>query len=678
MDIQSISEVYRINAIYDYLRGIYNRHYIHAMAQLASDSGISGSISLPLSCHNRCGGKIIYLLARYIPLVPFTVGVIQSARTSAFFSLKACIALDNTLTSTPSVQRITTSVLDYLSSTVGQALIIASSDFTLSFCIYALLGAKKRFLLLVGPAYLGFCVPVFILLILQLVIEGTGAVPPTDRVRLAELEAPCTWVWPNSVKRLNAISYLYLSSVIVNTILGTAVIVARYRRQTNSLLNSIRRDGGTYFLAACLLRFIFTLFTAIGHSGSVADTPDNIFTVLGGIFLSIDLVVALVLSTGMLLNMRKIDDPGTRAIVSSIIFASAYDEPAEEDFGKQVLGLEQDPFCAEMTAQTGLDAYRASTTSDVQTIDIELNQFLTSRTTVATAVAYVYHCLTTIDVEVSMIWAKKWTIGKATYLAVRYVPLIPFAGVVVKSSRTPAFLSFGTCVGLNNTFAVGGALAVACSEFSLSFCIYALFGAKRKSLCLVGFVYLGFTVPVFVLLGLQILNEGSLELEFYRVRLAMLEGPCPIGWAESMDRLATITYLYLAGSVVNAALGMIVVVRRYRRQANSLLNSIRRDGGTYFFASCLLRFIYTLFTAIGNSVNASGSADDVFSLLGNVVLCIDLVAAPILSTGMLLNMRKIDDPGTKPIISSLMFARADNEPEDSEDGSMPEEDSQAL
>ncbi|KAJ3539697.1 hypothetical protein NMY22_g4620 [Coprinellus aureogranulatus] len=200
MDIQSISEVYRINAIYDYLRGIYNRHYIRVMAQLASDSGISSSISIPLSRHNRCGGKMIYLLARYIPLVPFTVGVTQSARTSAFFSLKACIALDNTLT-------------------IGQALIIASSDFTLSFCIYALLGAKKRFLLLVGPAYLGFCVPVFILLILQLsahpaLTPGTGAVPPTDRLRLAELEAPCTWVWPDSVKRLNAISYLYLSSVI--------------------------------------------------------------------------------------------------------------------------------------------------------------------------------------------------------------------------------------------------------------------------------------------------------------------------------------------------------------------------------------------------------------------------------------------------------------------------------
>ncbi|KAJ3524141.1 hypothetical protein NMY22_g11133 [Coprinellus aureogranulatus] len=112
-------------------------------------------------------------------------------------------------------------------------------------------------------------------------------------------------------------SYLSLGFVLATTTAGLVTLVVRYRQQRNGLLSVIRREGGLYLVSSLILK-VFLAVHATPHTNLADD-----YQVLWGLTWILGNIFAL----RMLLLLRKIDDPGTRAVISSI----AFDVTVEED-----------------------------------------------------------------------------------------------------------------------------------------------------------------------------------------------------------------------------------------------------------------------------------------------------------------------------------------------------------
>ncbi|KAJ2935822.1 hypothetical protein H1R20_g1272, partial [Candolleomyces eurysporus] len=140
---------------------------------------------------------------------------------------------------------------------------ITSANASLWLCLHALLGAKRKYLMALIVIFAGFAISCLVLMLFEL--NSWTAVRPMDFVQ--NLGYTCAYSG-TSVKAHAAVAtvaYIRLAWAALSALMGIITLLGRYRKQNDSLINIIRRDGGIYYL---------TVIT-ITLADTVTKTPTN-------------------------------------------------------------------------------------------------------------------------------------------------------------------------------------------------------------------------------------------------------------------------------------------------------------------------------------------------------------------------------------------------------------------
>ncbi|KAF6755198.1 hypothetical protein DFP72DRAFT_1169812 [Ephemerocybe angulata] len=290
--------------------------------------------------------------------------------------------------------------------------------------------------------------------------------------------------------------------------------------------------------------------------------------------------------------------------------------------------------------------------------------FIFEHSTLAASSLYAYHYLLTLDDEVAHIWPQKWTLGKVVFLLARYMPFLRIATDTCLNVRIWASFGEQVCVSLvwlfslsyhfqtvasdgEKTFARASISPVNLTTITAAFllCVYALLGAERIHSTVLLAVYSAFTVAISALLVISLVSSKYVSSQNLSYDAQHNGQACHILFDARVHIYEKISdYLIISGTIVAALLGVLTIVIRYRSQNNSLINVIRRDGGMFYLSALALR-LSTMIIALPN----------IQVHVYNLIYTTQEVALPMLAAGLILNVRKIDDPGTRDRISTLIF-----------------------
>ncbi|KAF6750164.1 hypothetical protein DFP72DRAFT_1173033 [Ephemerocybe angulata] len=161
--------------------------------------------------------------------------------------------------------------------------------------------------------YTGFSITVHTLW-LRYNASASRALPLSQIDR--ELGYACTWLPVSSPEIImgNKIGgFISLAKAILLAALALFIFSVRYRSQTGTLIQTIRRDSGIWIVSFVAIRLgnSLTLVFRIGRPGS--DNLTHVFALLSRIAVP-------VLACRLLLDIRKTEDPIVRTTVSSILF----------------------------------------------------------------------------------------------------------------------------------------------------------------------------------------------------------------------------------------------------------------------------------------------------------------------------------------------------------------------
>ncbi|RXW14040.1 hypothetical protein EST38_g11813 [Candolleomyces aberdarensis] len=200
-----------------------------------------------------------------------------------------------------------------------------AAEAALLLCLYALLGTKRRYLILLAVFFTSYTIVHFALL-LPYTINSSKAIPsfPLDQ----RFGYACNFQMPSKITQNYwiVLRYVNLSRTAITACISIATLIIRYRRQNGSLINVIRRDGGMYYLGTIAIRVTDSVVTTSGFITIL--TEYRIVEVLSH-------VVIPMLVTRLLINMKKIGErremTNTSRIISTLMFARRNQRDLEDD-----------------------------------------------------------------------------------------------------------------------------------------------------------------------------------------------------------------------------------------------------------------------------------------------------------------------------------------------------------
>ncbi|KAF6743296.1 hypothetical protein DFP72DRAFT_1178138 [Ephemerocybe angulata] len=256
---------------------------------------------------------------------------------------------------------------------------------------------------------------------------------------------------------------------------------------------------------------------------------------------------------------------------------------------------------------------------------------------------------TTKTQDIPAVWPQRWGTGKILFLLTRYLPILltiqaALAELPVRTTIPPKACE-GLWKGLDATTKAG----IAFSEITLLVCLHALLGAKRRYLACMILVYIGLTLGVYIP-QLDYIREASRavplgELDHELGYACTWKGQVS---ASAIRGKGLAAYVSLATGIYTSTLALVVFYVRYRHQAGSLINIIRRDSGVYIFALTGIRLGNTVIAAFRLRLGRNNMPSAIFSYLSRVIV-------PLLASRLLLNMRTTKDLGLRTYVSTILF-----------------------
>lgn len=193
--------------------------------------------------------------------------------------------------------------------------------------LHALLGAKRKHLLIITTLYTAFMI--FAAIMMALGIADVTAQPPDPP---ASAIFSCMFqqrtILPNTI--------LTWGNVIrEGTVLafGAVVMYRRYREQNDFLIRTIRRDGALYLTTAFVLGVIAA---GMRTPGATSDKY--------AVIMELRAIAYPILANRLLINLRDHPDYSTRTAISAILFEHTIHVPSEhneEEIGGQPVLLEE-------------------------------------------------------------------------------------------------------------------------------------------------------------------------------------------------------------------------------------------------------------------------------------------------------------------------------------------------
>ncbi|KAJ3533327.1 hypothetical protein NMY22_g7379 [Coprinellus aureogranulatus] len=263
---------------------------------------------------------------------------------------------------------------------------------------------------------------------------------------------------------------------------------------------------------------------------------------------------------------------------------------------------------------------------------------------VALAATYIYHCITTAEEEVEHIWSRRISLGSILYLLPRYLPIINYAVAFPNAWKEPGgHYGLKTCTLLHilywGTYNLAISRIYRCLPAVLTLCIYALSGGGKLSGILLSMVYIGFAASI---LGIYVMKvvTGSYDAAFDSLFSALgyvcLREPRDLG---SSNKTGVATgVLWLSWKVGRYVYNCTFRNRSSVSETEPLFDSLNPEG-----RECLLPSDVRSISVLSFS---SGLYKNCFQYL---------FLAPVLSTALLLNLRKAESPTTQAVVSKLVF-----------------------
>ncbi|KAF6753823.1 hypothetical protein DFP72DRAFT_1046359 [Ephemerocybe angulata] len=240
-------------------------------------------------------GKLLFLLTRYLPIFSGSLVFAYGYRSHTIMRPEQCSGL-------------------WWFNHVGGVVCGVLGELVVLLCLYALLGAKRIYLVLLVFSYMALILAVEIPAT-QLSIEVSRALPATQLHD--EFGYACNWEGVYSAAALRgrqAATYLDLAREICVLILAVGVIFVRYRGCRGSLLETIRRDGGVYIVSVTMLR-VGAIVDLVLNSSSTFG-----ISILTFVLSSLEKYVVPTLVCRLLLHMRRTEDQAVLSVVSTIPF----------------------------------------------------------------------------------------------------------------------------------------------------------------------------------------------------------------------------------------------------------------------------------------------------------------------------------------------------------------------
>ncbi|KAF5335800.1 hypothetical protein D9611_009617 [Ephemerocybe angulata] len=243
-------------------------------------------------------GKVLFMVTRYVPLVYIATTLLDGYRVYTVLPPKACSGL-------------------WLGGQIATWIMIWSSEVVLLLCLHALLGARRRYLMMILAVYVGLTIGVHVPRIKWL--EQKSYSPPIGPLDEG-LGYACTWgnaVTPASRRARTLTNYVNLAKSAWMSALTLGVLYVRFRAQRGSLIKIIRRDSAFYTFSLTAIR--------LGNAATAASKPmPGAYNVPNAVFTYLQNMVAPIVACQLLLNMQKTSDPGVRSVVSTILFKPSY------------------------------------------------------------------------------------------------------------------------------------------------------------------------------------------------------------------------------------------------------------------------------------------------------------------------------------------------------------------
>ncbi|TEB20085.1 hypothetical protein FA13DRAFT_1743458 [Coprinellus micaceus] len=232
-------------------------------------------------------GKILFLTARYASILSIISDWATSTPNFADISVVGC------------------QVGLYASNLTGMVSRMAAEG-TLWLCLYALLEGKARYLYLLIVGFLCFTIPAQVLQ--SFYIFSPKAITPSLMDNIVGW--PCNFGPVRHQSYYAIATYLTFTRALLAALVGFVTISIRYRKQDHSLIRVIRREGGMYYISALVLLFAVALVSTPG-----IPVKDK-YSIVG----PLRLVLINVFVERLILRMKNVDDPGTQACISSLMF----------------------------------------------------------------------------------------------------------------------------------------------------------------------------------------------------------------------------------------------------------------------------------------------------------------------------------------------------------------------
>ncbi|KAF6750051.1 hypothetical protein DFP72DRAFT_911676 [Ephemerocybe angulata] len=279
---------------------LYSFYFYHFLTTLAEE--------VSTMWHQKRGtGKMLFFFNRYIPIAGIIQLILLEFRVHTVFTPKGCTAL-------------------WIGTVVTAKATTIVSEVALLLCLHALLGASRRYLVLLLAVYTGLTLGG----IIPQIGHGSEAASalPIDPIDEA-LGYACTWengFTPAATAAYAAAGHVSLAKAVAISALALAIFFVRYRNKTGTLIHIVRRDSGVQILSLTAIRLGGAITAALQLKLGFYNIPvaivDGLITVL-----------VPILSCRLLLNMRKSGDPIVRTIVSTLLFDPPRPgEDSEDDF----------------------------------------------------------------------------------------------------------------------------------------------------------------------------------------------------------------------------------------------------------------------------------------------------------------------------------------------------------
>ncbi|KAF6751855.1 hypothetical protein DFP72DRAFT_906319 [Ephemerocybe angulata] len=177
--------------------------------------------------HQWMAGKILFFVMRYGPLLRIVQMALLETRFYLIFTPKTCSSL-------------------FISSFATHMVYTYATEAALLICIHALLGSKRKYLVLLGIAY---AVPTACILRSQSIWIKEFSRARTIDLLDVELGYSCTWAGALDAQVIQAdrvIKYVSVAKASCTAVLALAVYYKRYRGRTGKLIRS--EISGIYFV----------------------------------------------------------------------------------------------------------------------------------------------------------------------------------------------------------------------------------------------------------------------------------------------------------------------------------------------------------------------------------------------------------------------------------------------